>query len=102
FMFTATAVGLLGSWGNWRNPPQADYFYLISLGILGLFGQIFMTMALQREVASKVTPFKYLEAVFVIGLGYIFFQERQAFGALLGVGLIILGNVLNAVTKRAE
>ena len=100
FMFTATVVGLIGSWSNWYVPPSADYVYLFGLGVLGLIGQIFMTMALQLEVASKVTPFKYLEAVFVIILSYFIFMENQPLIVIAGIGLIIFGNVLNAVTKK--
>lgn len=99
FMFTATLVGLIGSWNNWYVPPPEDYLYLAGLGVMGLIGQLFMTMALQLEVASKVTPFKYLEAVFVIILSYFIFSEKQEWIAIVGIGLIILGNVLNAVVK---
>lgn len=101
FMFTAMLVGGVGSWSYWVVPPPSDYLFLLGLGVLGLFGQVFMTMALQLEVASKVTPFKYLEAVFVIVFSYFIFAETQEWIAIVGIGLIILGNVLNALLKKA-
>jgi uncharacterized membrane protein len=58
-----------------------------------------MTMAMQIEQASKVMPLKYLEAVFLLGLSHIFLDERYGSIALLGMFLILAGNVLNTLTK---
>ncbi len=94
--------GMLSPFGNYVAPPPGQLLRLISLGVYGFVGQIFMTVAMQANEASRVMPLKYIEVGFVLVLSYFFFDERYGPWALLGLALIILGNVLNAVTGPRE
>ena len=103
FTGTAMILGLLGmlfSEGAYIQPDKADWLPLLSIGLVGFVGQIFMTVAIQMESASKVMPLKYLEAVFLLGLSYLFLGETYGVYALVGMVLILVGNVLNVFTKR--
>jgi len=90
---------MLTAEGGYQTPASADWGALIGIGLVGFVGQIFMTIAMQIEVASKVMPLKYLEAVFLLGLSFFFLSETYGLYALLGMLLILTGNVLN-VFKR--
>jgi len=103
FTGTAMILGLLGMFvsdGAYQSPAREDWGALISIGLVGFVGQIFMTVAMQIEVASKVMPLKYLEAVFLLGLSYMFLSETYGLYAILGMLLILTGNVLNVFTKK--
>lgn len=103
--FTGTAmllglVGMLTTEGGYQIPANADWVALIGIGLVGFIGQLFMTIAMQIEVASKVMPLKYLEAVFLLGLSFVFLNETYGLYALLGMLLILTGNVLNVFSKK--
>jgi len=101
FMGFAMVTGLLGALPNWEWPVGATEWLLLgSLGLVGLVGQLFMTMALQMEATNKIAPLKYLEAVFVLLLSYLWFGDSYCYLALLGIGLIVVGNLLNAFVRR--
>jgi len=103
FTGTSMLIGLFGMLffeGAFVQPTQEDWIPLLSLGLIGLVGQVFMTIAMQSEVASKVMPLKYLEAVFLLGLSYFFLDETYNLYAIGGMVLILAGNVLNVFTKK--
>lgn len=97
FMFFASVVGALFTGTNWRMPQGSEWVALLSLGILGFFGQLYMTKALQEESTARVAPVKYLEAVFVFGLGWLWLGETYTWVPILGIVLIIVGMALNVI-----
>jgi len=99
FMFTATMVGLFFSLFNWVTPSGNELMILLSLGIFGFIGQLFMTKAYQIASIGSVAPFKYLESVFALLVGWIWFGESYAPIALLGIVLIVGGMILNIFAK---
>lgn len=103
--FTGTAMilglaGMLLTEDAYTPPTAMDWPALVGIGLVGFIGQIFMTMAMQMEQASKVMPLKYLEAVFLLGLSFVFLNETYGLYALLGMLLILTGNVLNVFSKK--
>lgn len=103
FTGMATLFGFVG-WGltadAYPAPAPADYPRLLSVGLVGLVGQYFMTTAIQTGRASTVMPLKYAEAVFLLGLGYAFLGETYSAWALAGMALVIAANVGNLVVAR--
>lgn len=99
FMVIATVTGGLLSIGNWVNPVGVEWLLLISLGVFGYFGQIFMTRAFQMASTSHVAPLKYIEVVFTVFFGFVLFGELYTFWSLLGITLIIVGLILNVTYK---
>ena len=99
FMVIATLTGGLLSIGNWINPVGVEWLLLLSLGVFGYFGQIFMTRAFQMASTSHVAPLKYIEVVFTVFFGFVLFGEVYTFWSLLGITLIIVGLILNVTYK---
>ena len=95
FMFIGAVVGGTISIFQWQQPNTAEWMVLISLGLLGFVGQLYMTKAYQIAAIATVAPMKYLEAVFALLVGFYWFGEGYTFLALLGVALIIGGMLLN-------
>ncbi len=84
----------------WRMPNPTELLYLIAVGTLGYFGQVYMTKALQLEMASRVAPVKYIEVVYSLILGLIWFGEGYSFLSLVGILLIISSMLLNLMFKE--
>lgn len=99
-MLVATIVGGLISIFFWKTPSLEDYLPLLSLGIYGFFGQLYMTKALQIDSINKIAPVKYMEVIFTVLVGISFFDESYTLWSLLGISMIILGLVLNIVYKK--
>ncbi|PHN06865.1 EamA family transporter [Flavilitoribacter nigricans DSM 23189 = NBRC 102662] len=102
FMGCATAIGGLLSLFNWQTPRTQDWWILVSLGVFGFFGQLFMTKAYQVATVGTVAPMKYLEAIFALLIGWIWFGETYGPGSLLGIALVIGGMLLNIFGTRRE
>ncbi len=85
---------------HWRIPLPHEWPSVISIGVLGLIGQIFMTKAFQIEEANILAPFKYMELVWALIIGYSFFSETYNWLAFSGIVLIIIGMILNVYGKK--
>lgn len=100
FMLIAAITGLVLSLPNWKEIAPSQYVSLLGLGVFGFFGQYFMTVAFQREETNKVAPLKYLETVIAMILAWIWLNEGYNPLTLAGIALVILGVILNSVTKK--
>ncbi|MDO6739978.1 MULTISPECIES: DMT family transporter [Polaribacter] len=100
FMVTAFVFGGLMSINNWINPKPTEWLLLLSLGVLGYIGQLYMTKAFQTNETNLVAPLKNLEVIFAIIIGAFWFGEIYNLLTLLGVFLILFGLVYNIYIKR--
>lgn len=86
----------------WKTPEGTEWLFLLSLGLFGYVGQFFMTKAFQSAQTNFVAPLKYLEVIFTMVLGLIWFKEIYSTWALAGILLVIVGLSLNTFLKRKE
>ncbi|MGB5264681.1 MAG: DMT family transporter [Lutimonas sp.] len=100
FMVTATIVGGMLTIGKWIQPVGLEWVFLLSLGVFGYFGQLYMTKAFQTASAVQIAPLKYIEVVFTLLLGVALFNEVYTFWSLLGMTMIISALILNTRYKR--
>ncbi|MEJ1221703.1 DMT family transporter [Sediminicola sp. 1XM1-17] len=99
FMLIATLVGGVLAIPNWIMPEGWEWLLLLSLGIFGFFGQLYMTKAFQGAKTNIVAPFKYTEVLFTGVIGFFWFDEMYGLWSLLGISLIVGGMVLNVWYK---
>lgn len=99
FMVISMLVGLC-SFPWWQMPIGMEWFSVVSIGIFGLIGQIFMTRAFQLEETSVLAPFKYMELIYALILGYFIFGETYQPLAFAGILLILAGMLLNVFAKN--
>jgi len=85
---------------SWRMPLAEEWNSVLGIGIFGLIGQVFMTKAFQTEETSVLAPFKYMELVYALIMGFFFFGETYSFLPFLGILLIIIGMVMNVFAKK--
>ena len=87
---------------NWKVPNLVELLLLLSLGFFGYVGQLYMTKAFQFSETSFVAPLKYLEVIFMIIIGAIWFDEIYNLWSLFGIFLILIGLVYNVYLKRKK
>jgi len=98
FMVISMLVGFC-SFPWWQMPVGMEWVSVASIGIFGLIGQIFMTRAFQMEETSVLAPFKYMELIYALILGYFIFGETYRPLAFAGIILILVGMLLNVFAK---
>ncbi|MBW1298052.1 EamA family transporter [Aquimarina litoralis] len=100
FMWIATILGGVLSVFQWVKTPQGmEWVLLLSLGIFGYFGQLFMTKAFQSQATNKIVSFKYMEVIFTMIAGVFIFGDSYPLLSILGTFMVITGLVLNVLYK---
>jgi drug/metabolite transporter (DMT)-like permease len=94
FSVTATALSLLTLPFGWVAPTAFEAALLVTAGLLGGIGQIFLTSAYRHAEAGVVAPFDYASMLLAIAIAYFIFQEVPTLVVLGGAALIILAGVL--------
>ncbi|MEM5567061.1 DMT family transporter [Psychroserpens sp. AS72] len=100
FMIISAIIGGVLCVNNWTNPKGIEWLLLLSLGVYGYFGQLYMTKAIQTTEINQVAPLKYIEVIFTMIIGAIWLDETYTLVSLLGILLILTGLILNFVIKR--
>lgn len=102
FMVMAFVFGGLMSINHWKNPNMVEWLLLLSLGVFGYVGQLYLTKAFQSYETNVIAPLKYLEVVFMILIGTFWYQETYNLWTLLGVLLIMVSLIYNVYLKRKK
>lgn len=93
FAVTASTLSLL-TVPTWVMPTAVQFSLLISAGILGSIGQLFLTASYRLADASVIAPFEYSSILFALLIGFLLFGELASWTMLFGVTLIVIGGVL--------
>jgi S-adenosylmethionine uptake transporter len=97
-MLAVPIMGLL-SVGDWVPMEGADWALALAIGVLSIVAQVLMTVALHREDAGMVMPFKYLGAVLALVAGWWGYGEHMSTLSLAGMALVVASIVANTVLK---
>ncbi len=81
-------------------PKGYEWGLLLLIGVFTQIAQIFMTKAFHFADASKVTPIKYLGAIYAVMIGYFIFDETLSLYMSVGVALILTGVLLNTLLVK--
>ncbi len=84
----------------WVTPSLMDTLLFLSIGVFGYVGQLYMTKAFQQNKTSLVSSIKYLEVVFSLFVGFLFFQEAYSVLTLIGIALVLFSVVANVYLSR--
>jgi len=80
-------------------PRGVEWFILLLIGIFTQFAQILLTKALHLGTASTITPFQYMSAIYAILIGYFLFDEQLSIIVYLGIAIVMLSVIVNAMLK---
>jgi drug/metabolite transporter (DMT)-like permease len=81
-------------------PQGIEWFFLIIIGVFTQFAQVLLTKALHEDKVSVITPFQYLGAIYAAFVGFFIFDERLSIVVYLGIILILIGVVSNAILRK--
>ena len=94
FSLTATILSLATLPFGWVIPTPTEAALLISAGLLGGVGQIFLTSSYREADASLVAPFDYASMIFALGIGYFVFSEVPTKTMLIGAAVVVIAGCL--------
>lgn len=96
FWFSCSAAGLalLTLPFGWVMPSATEAAILITAGLLGGVGQIFLTSSYREADASVVAPFEYVSILFALVIGYAVFDEVPTLTMLGGATLVVIAGIL--------
>lgn len=98
FVSLPIAIALLGS--DFVMPTLPVLGLLLLVGIFTQVGQVGLTKALQSADANKVTAYAYVQVVFSVLIGWLWFSEIPVITTLIGGGLVVSGALINVLWKR--
>lgn len=103
FPLLATPIMLVACfiWG-FVVPQGIEWVLLLLIGTLTQIAQLTMTRAFHSDTAAKVTPIKYVGAIYAVSAGYFIFDEELGLYSAIGISLILLGVLLNTVLKEKK
>ncbi len=80
---------------DWVTPIGIEWLWLLLIGVSTQLAQYFMTKSYQLDDLSKVASLNYIGIIYALGFGYVFFDESYNFITYLGMGVVLVGVVLN-------
>jgi drug/metabolite transporter (DMT)-like permease len=93
-MFVGTLLPVPFVIDAWTAPPDLlAWVLLASLGILGGTGHYLFILAHRLAPASTVSPFLYLQAVTMTGLGYLVFSDVPDLWTIAGLSVVVASGI---------
>lgn len=96
FYFGTALIGVVPALLVWQTPGYLDLGYLLILGLGGVLILYCILKAAAATEISSIAPYKYVELVFSIFVGYFLFQEIIKVSTVTGAALIIPSALLIA------
>ncbi len=85
---------------DWTPVSWPEVLTGLAVGVLSVIAQVAMAVAIMREDASLVTPFKYVGAAIAWGVGVVLFDEHIGVLGILGIAIVTSGVILNTLARR--
>jgi len=79
-------------------PEGIEWVLLLAIGVFTQLGQVWLTRGLQRLPAAQGTALSYVQVVFAIAWGVLFFGDVPGVWALVGAVLVMGGTLMVALT----
>ncbi|MEK6480814.1 DMT family transporter [Catalinimonas sp. 4WD22] len=98
-LVTVPITGAYSAW-HWVMPQGIQWLILLGIGLLTQFAQYFLTKSFQEEEINKVASLKYLNIIYALFFGYIFFGETFNLYTYIGMLLVVGGVILNIWYKQ--
>ncbi len=100
-LVTVPLAGTYAAW-HWVMPQGMEWLTLLGIGVFTQFAQYFLTKSFQEDEINKVASLKYLNILYALAFGYVFFEETFNLYTYLGMSLVVLGVVLNIWFKQSK
>ena len=91
FLYTALAGAVLSSIAVpfvWEPPVFSAWVLLVTMGVLGGVGHLFLIFAFDKAPAAVIAPFTYSALIWASIAGYVFFNEVPDLWTIIGASII--------------
>lgn len=102
FPLVSLPISVVLLWDNFVMPVGMAWLYLLAIGLATQVGQWGLTKSMQTETAGRATSFSYLQVVFAVVLGLVFYDEVPSLSTLFGMGFIIVAAYINVRWKGKQ
>lgn len=75
---------------------------LVLVGVFTQIGQLGLTKAMQTQEAGKASAYSYVQIIFSVVLGIVFFGELPSAWTYLGGALIVTGALINVFGQHLK
>jgi len=100
FPMIALPVSLILLGDDFIMPSLAVTGVLVLIGVFTQIGQVGLTKAMHSADASKATAYSYVQVLFSVFIGWIYFSETPVLTTIIGGSLIMCGALINVLWKR--
>jgi len=90
-----SAIGLVPALIVWQWPSVQTWGWIVVVAFCGTYSHYCFARAMQLADATVVVPMDFLRVPLTALVGWLAYSERLDLITLLGIGLILAGNVLN-------
>lgn len=90
-----SAIGLVPAVLVWQWPSPAAWGWVTVVAFCGTYSHYCFARAMQHADATVVVPMDFLRVPLTALVGWLAYSERLDIFTALGVGLILVGNLLN-------
>ncbi len=87
---------------DWTPTSGHEWLTGLMIGVLSVIAQVAMAIAITREDASIVTPFKYVGVIIAWVVGIVLFDEHLGLLGSIGILIVSAGVVLNTLARRYQ
>jgi drug/metabolite transporter (DMT)-like permease len=92
-----SAIGLVPALVVWRWPTLAGWGWVVVVAFCGTYSHYCFARAMEHAEATVVVPMDFLRVPLTALVGWLAYAERVDAYTALGVGLILVGNLLNVL-----
>jgi len=90
-----SAIGLVPALIVWQWPSVQTWGWIVVVAFCGTYSHYCFARAMQLADATVVVPMDFLRVPLTALVGWLAYSERLDLFTLLGIGLILAGNMLN-------
>lgn len=101
FALISAAAALTTLPFGWIVPSTTDLALLITAGLAGALGQIFLGEAFRNARISVVAPFEYSSILFAVAAGILLFSEWPGVHTLIGSAIVVASGVAVVLQQSA-
>lgn len=74
---------------DWQMPTGANLGAMIAIGVLGGIGHFILIIAHRLAPAPTLAPFIYVHIIWMVGLGYLVFDDLPDIWTMLGASVVV-------------
>ncbi len=97
-----SVIGLVPALIVWQWPSVQTWGWVVVVAFCGTYSHYCFARAMQLADATVVVPMDFLRVPLTALVGWLAYSERLDLFTLLGIGLILTGNVLNLARLPTE